>query len=69
MFDGMGEWRHVGPTVKKRKAPFEATLPNLSSSEPIQNLSFNLTTIAYVSHKQDLTKQQFTLISDLAYLS
>lgn len=33
-----------------RKAPFEAGLSHLSSSEPIQN--FNLTNIAYFSQKQ-----------------
>lgn len=40
-----------------RKAPFKAGLSNLSSSEPIQNLIFNLTNIAYFSLQ---TTTQFT---------
>lgn len=53
-----------------RKAPFEAGLSNLSSSEPIQNLSFNLTSIAYFSHKHRSPPNYNTihiiyLISDL----
>lgn len=45
-----------------RKAPFEAGLSNLSSSEPIQNLIFNLTNIAYFSrkHRSPQTTIQFT---------